>query len=395
MRRKLLVACVLSLTCVAQSMAADVKVGGIMYPQYQMTGSKKNLAGDDAKGYSAFEVTRLYVTGDVKVDDHWKGRFILETQTNGTDDAGEGQNAVFLKQAFIEYANLMDKGVNIQFGQIPTLWQGYEDAIWGHRYVAKTSLDHWSALATADKGVSIWIPLPMSFGNFQAAYVNGTGAKNTENTTTPSASTAGRQKDIHLRLAITPLPNMDVLKGLQLHGYMLRGRWGYTQVADAPATPQNRNRSLVLGGVSFKHELGHVMGYYWEGQNTASTNTNPVATGAVNKSKGYSVHADVNVAKAVPSVSMLEGIGLFWAYYRMDTGARTAEIGQVDGVFDQGLYQPKTFWVAGVSKTFNPNVRFAANIQNAQQYQTATLGAVRATENNRHIVYSLNGELKF
>lgn len=381
MRKKLLAAVVLSVACVAQSSAADVKMGGVLFAQYSMIGSDKDVNGNAAKGWNSFDVSRVYMTADVKVDEHWKGRALLEGQTNiAGGGADTGGNAVFVKQAFIEYANLMDSGVNVQFGQIPTIWTGYAEAIWGRRYIRKVATDEAGVLNTADKGVSVWAALPAGLGNVQAMMVNGEGVKTTE----AQPGTSGRGKDYALRIGLTPFAAVEMLKNVQLHGYIHQGRIPYTTtLAD-----KNRARNRVVGAVSYKDEMWHAMYEYWYAHTGSDTATE------VSKSKGYSMHGSINLGKLVP---MAEGVSLVARHDRYDLGAFS---GGVVGGADSTVtdYLPRTLTIVGVEKTFNPNVRFAFDVTNEKRQTGAANPASthgRTTTSNRDVRYNVHAELKF
>ena len=418
MRKQLLVACVLSLACVSQSTAADVKFGGQMFAQYGIVGSKRNSGASEAKGAAAFDVSRLAITAEAKLDEHWNGKATIEGQTTGTAPtsaaapvagnepamlAQAGQNAVYLKQAWIGYANLLDKGVNIQLGQIPHIWYGTDEGIWGRRYVARTQTEQEGYISAWDKGVSVMGGLPMGYGTLGVEYMNGEGTRAGEPgtasaaTANTNATTAGqlqRGKDVVFRLTLVPVPQNDMLKGFQLHAVAQKGSvapTAYVTVANqGGALPSDRRRDRTIGAVSFKNDYGHLMySYFYAYTGSATTDF------TYNKSQGYSLHGSANLGKVVP---MLAGVSLFARHDRSETGARARPTNGLSYVTQQTAYLPSTFTVAGIEKVFNPNVKFALDVQNLKTCSASSPNPSQPSQTitiNREVKYYVHAELKF
>ena len=324
--------------------AAETKVGGVIFAQYLYNLSQRSGAtnpgtagpgaltdSNNAKGQSAFDVTRLFVTGETKFDDNWKSKFVIESRTEGPTAVSD-ENAVFLKGAYIERMNLLDAGANVQFGLIPGSWEAYEGQMLNRRYTGQRQYADLNGLANPwDKGVSVYGKLPMGFGDYNAQVTNGEGQVTNEGTT----ANTGRNKAANILLSIVPIPANDMLKGLRVHVYAQQEKQGIVDGADANLP--NRERNRLFAGLAYKGAWGHVMGTYYSG------NTANAAGTAHTRPKGYSVHGSFS---ALPM-----DMTVFARFDRLDAG--------VNEPAASAIYQPRyTTWF-GIEKKMNENVRFA------------------------------------
>lgn len=335
----------------APSFAADVKLGGLVYGQAAMIVSPRDQSGVDSRGKGSFDITRIYLHAATTFDPHWKARITLEGNANSVKESSgnEGQNPVFLKFAFVQYSNLFDKGVDIQGGQIPLPWNGFEEEIWGRRYVQKVMTDLQSVLNSADKGLGLLVPFPKGYGDAHLAVVNGEGT-----TTTETGGAAGRQKDYMGRVSLCPLPGDDLLKGLRVHAFLQQGRSGLSSSSPTILLP-NRERNRALFAVSFQHSRWHLMYDYWEAFTGVGTT---VASNAHSKPKGFSVHGHADLPYELTA---------FGRYDRFDGGLLTG-------------YYPKTLSIVGVERKFNDNVRLAFDGQFASGRRKDTTAALNEAQ---------------
>ena len=348
--------------------APEIKLGGLLFAQATDITSPRNIGGEDASGRTSFDVTRIYVIADAKFDEHWKSRFILEANTIGGPQTAAGtnnqaDNAVFLKQAWLEYSNLLDAGINIQGGQIGTSWDALESTIWNHRYVQKSYADFNGITPTADKGVGVYGKLPQGYGDYNAQIVNGEGIAVTEAT----SGAAGRQKDYSFLLSVIPVPQSEYLKGLRLNGYVAQGQSGNLSTDAVPVLLPNRERNRTFFGASYKSDAWHLMyTYYIADTGTAATT---FAKAANTTSRGYSVHGEY----ALPWYAL----SLFARYDRFDAGTMVN-------------YAPVSTTIGGIEEKFNDNVRIALS----DQYRHSQSGAgTRVTTNENQL--GLFAEAKF
>lgn len=271
MRKAWLLAGILLALGAGAARAADVKFGGLIFGQYAHWLSKRNSSAADARGRSAFSVSRIYVNAEAKFSDKLKGKVVLEGKT---DEATK--NLVFLKNAFGEYSFCDHAGMT--FGVIGTPWIGFEEGIWGRRFVQKVQLDQEGLLSSADGGVGLIGKLPKGYGSYHMVYVNGEGYNKDE-----LAAGNGRAKDYMTRLTIVPLP--EQINGVDLSGFNVHTflQQGHIQSGEA------RRRDRYVFGASYKHALGYLMySYYTGAQGDGTLNR---------KIDGWSMHGSVNLPR--------------------------------------------------------------------------------------------------
>ncbi|MEK7288200.1 MAG: hypothetical protein AAB091_06545 [Elusimicrobiota bacterium] len=300
-----------------QSWAAEVKLSGLIFGQYGQYLSRYDSAGAEVKNRGDFTITRIYMTGEAKFSDALKGKTVLE----GNTSAG---NPVYLKNAFMEYAFCsMASGV---FGLIGTPWNGFEEGIWGRRFVQKVHADQEGLLASVDKGVGLLGKLPGGFGEYHATYVNGEGITSAEKT-----GLNGRHKDAMVRVSVSPMPE-GPLSGLRVHAYAQKGK-----IADGDF----QKRDTYVGAVSQKTDRYHAMASFIQSKK---------GSGAVDvKKAGFSVHGALNFDRGFSVFGRYDGYdpnkdadddsyrrGTVGADYKLADGVRVA-------VSDQMLtYQTET-----------------------------------------------------
>jgi hypothetical protein len=375
MKTLLLAAVAIGLAVCAHA-APEVKLGGLLFAQATDITSPRNFAGADASGRTSFDVTRLYVIADAKFDEHWKSRFIVEANTIGGQQTITGgvvsnnkdaNNSVFLKQAWLEYSNLLDAGVNIQGGQIGTSWDSLEISIWGRRYIQKQYADINGLVPTADKGVGVYGKIPKGYGDYSAQIVNGEGIAATE----AASGAAGRQKDYSLLLSLIPVPQSEYLKGLRLNGYVQQGQTGNLSTTAGQGLLPNRERNRTFFGASYKNDTCHLMYTYYIADTGVAGTTQAAALNT--KSRGYSVHGSY----ALPWF----GLSPFARYDRFDAGT------MVD-------YAPQTLVIGGLEKKFNDNVRMSLADQYRHSQSGAFAGSLTKVSSNENVL-GVYAEAKF
>ena len=257
--------------------AADVKFGGLIFGQYGMYTSRTTNAAVPVRGKGEFDITRIYVTGEAKFSPTVKGKIVIEG--NGTSNASADShkaNQVFLKNAFITWMPL--EPLSVEAGMIGMPWIGFEEKIWGRRFVQKTYTDQQGMLNSADKGISVLYTIPKGYGDVHAAYVNGEGYNVQE-----TASGDGRYKDAALRVSVSPMPENEWVKGVKLHMYVQNGQQG---------SGEAKRRDRYLAGVSYQGSKGHLMYSAvksYQGNNTSLTSA--ALLGSNNRRTwGQSVH---------------------------------------------------------------------------------------------------------
>ncbi len=326
----------------SSAMAADVKLSGLVFGQYARHLSQTDTAGVSSKNRGEFGITRIYMNAEAKFSPKVKGKVVLESNTTQTTDTGHGSNSVFLKQAFGDY--MVNDYANVQFGLVGTPWIGFEEGIWGRRFISKVFVDSEGVVSSADKGVGVLLKIPNDFGDFHAAHVNGEGTTAVEKT-----GKNGRHKDSMARLTLSPMVKFEPLSGLKLHGYIHNGR---AQDGD------NYLRDRVMGGVSYQHKRFHAMVSSFKARTGAGVKNT--------RSKGYSLHGSLKLPLSLSAFSRYD-------FYDPDTETSS------DG-------RARTLW--GVDYKVAEGVRISVNDQIVRQ-QLAT----NTSANENRLFFQL--EMKF
>lgn len=273
----------------APAAAADVKFGGLIFGQYGMYTSKTTSGYGPLRGKGEFDITRIYVTGEGKFSPTVKGKIVIEG--NGTSNASADShkaNQVFLKNAFLTWTPL--EPLSVDAGMIGMPWNGFEEKIWGRRFVQKTPMDQQGILNSADKGIGVLYSIPKGYGDVRAVYVNGEGYAVQE-----TATGDGRYKDAGLRVSITPVPENERVGGVRLHMYVQNGQSG---------TGEAKRRDRYLAGVSYQGAKGHLMysavkSYTGNNASVGATFPNVPTAGSNNRRTwGQSVHGAYKVCKS-------------------------------------------------------------------------------------------------
>jgi len=178
-----------------------LKLSAVTFFNYGYT-----FAGEDAvKKQNAFNFERAYVNIEPVLDSTWSARI---TPDLARPDA-TGKNYVLrLKFAYIDGKRLGDSGFGVRAGMIGTPFSEVHDKAWGFRVLAKTPLDQFGVVSTADLGVSAGYS--WASGEARLFILNGEGYEYVE-------TTLG--KDYALQL------NQTLTEGLNLTFTTLYGTW--------------------------------------------------------------------------------------------------------------------------------------------------------------------------
>lgn len=250
------------------SHADDVKMSGVSFLRYTWQTSEYTRTGTiSQKDRNTFFVDRIYLTAKKKFDNGYSMRATLETKTS--KDAAistmtlKHSSDIWLKYAYIEKKDFLP-GMKLRFGQSPLPWVGFEEKIWGRRYVNKVFVDDNGYMGSTDIGVNVLGKAMDGMIDYHAGIYNGSGYKGED-----ASGYNGKFKEIFARASVSPV------EGLQIHAFMSTGN-------TAPKTERRR----VIGGVSYKNDMFHVMGLYFN-QRTQRL--------PVKKAEGFSIHGSVNL----------------------------------------------------------------------------------------------------
>jgi len=137
--------------------SATGSLGGYMFGDYYYV-----ISGEDEK-QNGFLFRRIYLTYNLKWDDHFSGRLRLETSDAGF---GTGQKMEpFVKHAYLSYKQGRHQ---MTMGLVGTPTWSLSESLWGYRTVKKTLMDLRKNGSSADLGVDYRV----SVGEKDQAYLH-------------------------------------------------------------------------------------------------------------------------------------------------------------------------------------------------------------------------------
>lgn len=244
MRSKLAVLSVLAwmMLHASVSSAADTQVGGEVYPLFT-TDITDNGEG---KGYNAFDLSRVYLTVKSKLSPEVSVRI-----TADVDKMDGSAREVYLKYAYLDWnVSKVIPYSTVRFGLQQTGWIDYMNKVWGRRYVAKTLMDQYKALPSADYGISHLIKFPEGYGHGAIQILQGPGYKGKEE---------NRYKDISAFVFVRPLVKVPDLAAGMIGGYFYKG------FSDEPDISSDNKKDRVAVMASFAYRgMVRVSGEYFQ-----------------------------------------------------------------------------------------------------------------------------------
>jgi hypothetical protein len=232
MRSKLILGLMLVLVGLYGSFvfAADTKVSGEVYAFY----ANDLTQNGHGKGYNKFDLSRAYLTVKSTLSPEVSVRLTADVASMGTDT-----RQIYLKYAYLDWN--IEKVIpysTIRFGLQQTGWIDYMNKVWGRRYVAKTLMDEYKALSSADYGVSYIVEFPKGYGHGSVQVLQGPGYKGTEE---------NRYKDISAFVFFRPLMQIPDLAASMVGGYCYKG------FSDKPDITSDNKKDRVAGLASLAY----------------------------------------------------------------------------------------------------------------------------------------------
>jgi hypothetical protein len=181
------------LSGVALADEPELDMSALMYAHYGIS------LDEDADGYSAADIDRVYLTAKSRLGKGFSAR--ITTDMGRTGSADDTKIRTFLKYAYLE--SKLNDSIKLRFGASGTAWCGQYDKLWGHRYVAKSLADANKVLSTSDFGVQVHGKHSDGLVRWQAGVVNGDGYSSPEVSSTKSAQA---------RVTVDPLASSDDIK---------------------------------------------------------------------------------------------------------------------------------------------------------------------------------------
>ncbi|MBI2119853.1 MAG: hypothetical protein HYT97_09570 [Elusimicrobia bacterium] len=263
--------------------ALEVKPGGLIFAHYEFVASQHLQNGTTTQNYSAFEVSRIYLNMDAKVDDKVSAFINLEANLTSRDNKN---NRVYLKNA--ELRLNFHKAAKLSFGLIASPWRGYEEGLWKHRFVSKILEDIEGLLPASDRGVRLSGQIPFFAYDAMIGNGEGTGGDGTGGNETTAHGAGGRFKDYTAKVAIIPFQTLSgPLKGLKLNALCHKGEKNETTLRDR-----------LYAGLSYESKVLNLAGNYYNADNSAQA--------APSRGEGFSFY------------TVVAPIEKFWLFVRFD-----------------------------------------------------------------------------
>ncbi len=307
--------------------------------------------GVKTKSSAGFNVKRFYTTLKYKADGVWSGRITTDVN-NEAKVAGQKRNMqVYLKYAYIQGS--FSDAANVRFGVAPTSWIGYEEHLWGHRYVTNVFVDGYKFDDSADYGINFYGKAADGMLEYSVSEINGGGYSN-------PAPTKGL--DFNGRLTIKPI------EGLHISGQFRDGYRG-TKTFAAGVTAAGTKSSLMQGLVSYGmgHDFRVAIGYV----------NNKKKTGAVTvKDTGGDVWAWYNFSPA---------FGVFARYDQKDhTDTAVA-----------GVKGKTTRFLGGFDYHANKHLSISLIADNSKFTDASSSSTVAKGNTGKSTTYGLYSQFKF
>ena len=216
-----------------------------------------NNPGPGNNGWSSFDITRAYINLFFFPTKDWTMRItpnIYKTigtasndkigQSTGFGTNLDGNLAYRLKYAMLQYSDLwrnvpIMKDGTVSLGEIPNPLVGWEEDLYGYRYVNLTPWNYLS-LSSTQLGMSMEGPIRIGgvkYFDYGAGVYNNASFHAFENTNT---------KEVMARISVYPFGNDWRFKGLGLTGFYNYG-YGNTapDTADLPANLKGPNAHIT------------------------------------------------------------------------------------------------------------------------------------------------------
>lgn len=211
-------------------LAADTKVSGEIYAFY----ANDLTQNGQGKGYNEFDLSRVYITLKSTLSKDVSVRVTADV-ANMDGDARE----IYLKYAYLDWdVSKVIPYSTIRFGLQQTGWIDYMNKVWGRRYVAKTLMDEYKALPSADYGISPLVKFPQGYGHGAIQVLQGPGYKGKEENS---------YKDISAFVFFRPLLLIPDLAASMVGGYYYKG------FSDEPDINSDNRKDRVAGMASLAY----------------------------------------------------------------------------------------------------------------------------------------------
>jgi hypothetical protein len=259
----------------------SVSVGTVIFTDWTYQDAPKATDADgNSYNPSRFEVTRGYINVTGKLSHLFSFRVtpdIASRLSTAASSTAVGQtiatkastnydgNLVFrLKYAFgqLNLDDWLPKGSWVRIGQQQTPYVDFYEHIYDYRFQGTIFPEREGYLTSSDPGLSARIAFPNNYGDVHVGVYNGEGYSHAE---------LNGQKAFQARVALRPLPKHDVLKGLQVVGFM-----------DSDSYQKGDPRDRYIASLTFDQKYLQAGADYLTTKDQVTANTREI------KGKGYS-----------------------------------------------------------------------------------------------------------
>lgn len=244
----------------AVTSAADTQVGGRVYAHFMADITDNG----DGKGYNAFDLSRVYVTVKSKLSKEVSVRI-----TADVDKMDGSARELYLKYAYLDWnVSKVIPYSTVRFGLQQTGWIDYMNKVWGRRYVAKTLMDQYKALSSADYGISHLVKFPNGYGHGAIQILQGPGYKGKEE---------NRYKDISAFVFVRPLVQVPDLAATMIGGYFYKG------FSDEPeiSSENKKDRVALMASFAYRGMIRVTSEYFQSWDRTRPEDTEDLKKGGI------------------------------------------------------------------------------------------------------------------
>jgi hypothetical protein len=344
-----------------------IKMGTLFYGEYNYDFDKRNTTLDNGHHdpRNKFTLNRGYINLRAELTPEVNFRFTPDiTRINDSNSKNNGDWALRVKFGYVEFHDFLNfyPSFDVKLGQFETAWLDYEEGLWTYRVLDTMLIEKEGFFNSADLGVGLKGKIPAGYGDWQVDVINGEGYH---------ADEANKYKTVQARLSIVPLPQVDLLKGLQLTGFASTGQQDFLT---------KRDRYIAFLGYKYQDDL-FIAGEYDStfGADSfiksANSNLGPGALGTRKNIKGQGFSA--------------------MAWYRMPFLKPLRALGRYD-YFNHDLDQSHSTvhrWYSGLSYDLNKYVMFS--VVNERSIFDANLAASGKGASSNENLLKVDVQVKF
>lgn len=317
--------------------AAETKVKGEIYPQWHMDFS----AGADH--YSAFELTRSYLTATSDINEQTSVRVTVDLRST----SGYGGYDIVLKYGYVDWKPKFSEQMAFRLGLQQTMYIDLMSKLWNRRYLEKTVGDLNGFLTTSDLGASANV----TFGESKMAVLNLALFNGTSYT---SVTDLNKQKDLNAVLSLKPAQNNPDFKNSAILGQIY---WG-TQNVDFSGglDPDDYRKSLVsIGGIlDYTDRFSFGADFNWESLDDGAANPQIDAS-------AHSLFATYLLGRHAKEGSLMHNLNLFGRVDLVDPNGDVSDDGE-------------TYTILGVECVTSANIKTSVNLRLVSYEDSAISG---------------------